>query len=209
MKQEPESQQARPPHSEACERNKAPILDILRDVFATRSQVLEIGSGTGQHAVFFAEQLPQLRWQPADTGDFLPGLRARLAMQPANNIEPLVELDVRMNPWPVADVDAIFSANTLHFMSVACAEHFFRGVGQVLQPGGVLAVYGPFNYGGAFSSESNARFDVWLKQTDPLRGVRDFEWINGLAQAQGLDLHSDTDMPANNQLLVWTRRASS
>jgi cyclopropane fatty-acyl-phospholipid synthase-like methyltransferase len=112
-----------------------------------------------------------------------------------------------MRPWPLEPVDAIFSANTLHFMSLDCAEDFFRGVGEVLEPGGRLAVYGPFRYRGEFTSDSNAQFDLWLKQTDPVRGVRDFEWIDGLAQAQGLLLLSDTLMPANNQLLLWQRSA--
>ena len=193
------------PHSEACERNKGPILEQLEPAFADSGRVLEVGSGTGQHAVHFAAALGHLRWIPADIGDYLPGLRARIARQGPANLDAVVELDVRMQPWPVSSVDAVFSANTLHFMSIECAAQFFRGVGDVLESGGRLAVYGPFRYAGEFTSESNAAFDIWLKQTDPVRGVKDFEWINDLATAQGLELLSDTPMPANNQFLLWQR----
>lgn len=192
-------------YSEACERNKRPILEVLSDVFAECERILEIGSGTGQHAVFFAGELPHLIWQPADTGDYLPGLRARVDQSGLENIASVVELDVRMRPWPVSGYDGIFSANSLHFMSVECVTEFFRGVGEVLVSQGVLAVYGPFRYDNAFTSESNAQFEVWLKQTDPVRGIKDFEWVNQLAEAQGLRLVSDTAMPANNQTLVWVR----
>lgn len=205
MNQERDPYSAALPHSEACERNKGPILAQLEAAFAASTTVLEIGSGTGQHAVYFAGALGHLRWIPADTGEYLPGLRARMAAQASANVDAVIELDVRMRPWPIRPVDAIFSANTLHFMSLDCAEDFFRGVGEVLEAGGRLAVYGPFRYGGEFTSDSNAHFDVWLKQTDPVRGVRDFEWINGLAEAQGLSLLSDTAMPANNQFLLWQR----
>ena len=192
--------------SAACERNKRPILEVLKTVFSSVSRVLEIGSGTGQHAVFFAESISHLLWQPTDTGEYLPGLRARIEQnQSPPNLLKVVELDVRMDPWPVQTSDAIFSANTLHFMASACVEDFFRGVAQVLEDGGTLAVYGPFKYNNAFTSESNARFDLWLKDTDPVRGVKDFEWIDELAREIGLRLINDFQMPANNQMLVWRR----
>ncbi|MEC9375542.1 MAG: DUF938 domain-containing protein [Pseudomonadota bacterium] len=195
----------KPGLSEACERNKDPILDVLRDVFAGSERVLEIGSGTGQHVVYFAEALPHLLWQPSDRGEYLAVLEMQLAEHKKTNLEPLVELDVRMNPWPVRGFDAIFSANSLHFMSTDCVVDFFRGAAETLFSSGLLAVYGPFRYQNEFTSESNAHFDVWLKQTDPVRGVRDFEWINSLAVSRGLQLISDTKMPANNQLLVWSK----
>ena len=191
--------------SEACERNKGPILGILRTAFAECADVLEVGSGTGQHALYFAEQLPHLFWQPSDTGDYLSGLRARVEHSELANLKAAVELDVRMPSWPVDQVSGIFTANSLHFMAESCAQELFRGVGEVLEAGGILFVYGPYRYQAEFTSESNARFDQWLKQTDPVRGVRDFEWVNELAIEQGLDLQSDTVMPANNQALVWRR----
>ena len=189
--------------SEACERNKQPILQVMRDVFANRSRVLEVGSGTGQHIVYFATQLPAVVWQPTDQQDYLPGLRARLTQEAPQNVLPALELDVRMQPWPVQSFDAVFSANTLHYMSETCGERFFAGVGEVLEPGGVLLVYGPFRYAGKFTSPSNARFDEWLRASDPARGVRDFEWLNELAAAAGMSFARDVAMPANNQCLVW------
>ncbi len=192
-------------YSEACERNKQPILKVLSEAFASVDRVLEIGSGTGQHAVFFASQLPHLKWQPTDTGEYLAGLRARVDQAMSDNLDSVVEVDVRMQPWPVSGCNGLFSANSLHFMSVECVVEFFRGVGEVLEEKGILVVYGPFRYRNAFTSESNAHFDILLKQTDPERGIKDFEWVDELAAEQGLQLLSDTAMPANNQTLVWMR----
>ena len=189
--------------SEACELNKVPILRILRTAFAECADVLEVGSGTGQHALYFSEHLPHLFWQPSDTGDYLKGLRARVDHSDLANLKITLELDVRMPSWPVEQVSGIFTANSLHFMAEKSVQELFRGVGEVLEAGGILFVYGPFRYHAEFTSESNARFDQWLKQTDPVRGIRDFEWVNELAIEQGLDLQSDTAMPANNQALVW------
>jgi cyclopropane fatty-acyl-phospholipid synthase-like methyltransferase len=193
------------PHSDACERNKGAILAVLRAALSESGSVLEVGSGTGQHVVHFARELPHTRWLPTDTGAYLPGLQARLRVEAPANVTPAIELDVRMDAWAVPVVDAVFSANTLHFMSVECVREFFRGVHQVLSPSGLLIVYGPFNYGGEFSSPSNARFDAWLKETDPVRGIREFEWLNELAEARGLSLREDLLMPANNRALVWGR----
>jgi len=191
------------PSSEACERNKEPIREVLAEYMPATGDVLEIGSGTGQHAVFFAAQFPGLRWQPSDTGSYLPGLRARIAAEGPSNIAPVIELDVRGATWPRSRFSAVFSANTLHFMSAPAAEGFFRGVGKLLEDSGVLVVYGPFKYGGSFTAPSNERFDDWLKSTDPERGVRDFEWVNELAEQEDLRLAADIAMPANNQCLVW------
>ncbi len=196
------------PSSDACERNKGPILEVLREHLPAVGDVLEIGSGTGQHAVFFAAEFPALRWQPSDTGTYLSGLRARVAAEGTANVAPVVELDVRGATWPQPGFSAVFSANTLHFMGTAAAEGFFRGVGKLLVSSGVLIVYGPFKYRGDFTAPSNARFDEWLKSTDPERGVRDFEWINELAGMAGLRLKADIAMPANNQCLVWHKTAT-
>jgi cyclopropane fatty-acyl-phospholipid synthase-like methyltransferase len=194
------------PYSESCEQNRAPILQVLREVFADRREVLEIGSGTGQHAVYFAPELPHLVWQTADVAAYHPGILAWLADAGPTNVRAPLVLDVNDDGWHDARYDAVFSANTLHIMSWPEAMKFFAGVGAVLMPGGVLAVYGPFNYGGAFTSASNARFDQWLKQRDAASGVRDFEAVDALAQRHGLELKQDIAMPANNRTLVWKKR---
>jgi SAM-dependent methyltransferase len=191
--------------SEACERNKDPILQVLRGAFARSSQVLEIGSGTGQHAVHFAHHLPHLRWRPSDTAEHLDSLRARIVAEGTPNLALPVLLDVRAHPWPVSDADGVFSANTLHIMSWEAVQEFFSGVGRVLKSGGVLSVYGPFRYAGRYTSESNAHFDVHLRERDPVSGIRDFEAVDALARKEGLELDSDHDMPANNRALVWRR----
>lgn len=192
------------PYSESCEQNREPILAVLRVAFADRHRVLEIGSGTGQHAVYFAPELPHLVWQTADVRAHHPGIHAWLNEAALPNVLPPLELDVN-SLWPSGSYDAVFSANTLHIMGWPEVERFFAGVGALLEPGGVLVVYGPFNYNGQFTSESNARFDAWLKTRDPASGVRDFEAVDALARAQGLVLQHDIAMPANNRSLVWQR----
>jgi SAM-dependent methyltransferase len=192
--------------SEACERNKGPILAVLGGELAASRAVLEIGSGTGQHAVHFARHLPQLSWQPTELGTGLDGLAERIRLEGPPNLRPAVALDVRAHPWPAERVDAVFSANTLHIMAWDAVEHFFRGVGTVLAAPGVVCVYGPFRYHGGYTSASNAEFDRYLRRRDPLSGIRDFEALDRLACAQGLELAADHAMPANNRTLVWRRR---
>lgn len=193
------------PFAESCVQNREPIIAVLRDVFADCRRVLEIGSGTGQHAVYFAPELPHLVWQTADVTQHHAGIRAWLDEAALPNVLPPLALDVNQPDWPGERYDAVFSANTLHIMGWPEVERFFAGVGTVLEPGGVLAVYGPFNYNGTFTSDSNARFDAWLKSRDPASGVRDFEAVDALARAQGLVLQQDVAMPANNRTLVWRR----
>ena len=193
--------------SEACERNKGPILTVLRHEFAAATRVLEIGSGTGQHAVYFAAHLPQLSWQPSELPGELPALGERLRREGGVNLRPPLALDVHDDPWPVAAVDAVFSANTLHIMAWEGVQQFFRGVGAVLEATGVLCVYGPFRFHGQHTSDSNADFDRWLKARDPASGVRDFEALESLARAHGLECAADHAMPANNRTLVWRRPA--
>ena len=193
------------PFSESCVQNRDPILAILRNAFTDRRHALEIGSGTGQHAVDFGAALPHLQWQTSDVAAHHAGIQMWLDEAALPNVLPPIELDVRQQAWHTGRYDAIFSANTLHIMGWPEVELFFEGVGQILEPAGVLVVYGPFNYNGTFTSESNARFDVWLKSRDPVSGVRDFEAVNALAQAQGLTLQQDIAMPANNRTLIWHR----
>lgn len=193
------------PFSESCEQNKAPILEVLQDVFADRNRVLEIASGTGQHAVFFGCALPHLVWQTSELAANHAGIRMWLDEAQLPNVLPPVEIDVSAAAWPVGTVDAIFNANTVHIISWPEVERMFAGIGRVLEAGGVLCLYGPFNYGGNYTSDSNARFDAWLKNRDPESGVRDFEAVNRLAELQGLRLQKDVAMPANNRTLVWRR----
>jgi SAM-dependent methyltransferase len=193
--------------SDAAERNKGPILEVLSTQLAGCASVLEIGSGTGQHALYFAANLPHLSWQPSDTGEYLQPLREHLEREGGQNLREVVELDVRTNPWPVGSFDGIFSANTLHIMSWGAVQEFFRGVGAALKKPGVLCVYGPFKYSGRYTSESNGAFDTFLRNRDPESGIRDFVDLDTLARQQGLELLADHAMPANNQLLVWARPA--
>lgn len=191
--------------SQAAENNKEPIASVLRDVFKEVRQVLEIASGTGQHAVHFARALPRLTWLSSDLAANLDDIRERLARDGVANAPPPLALDVTERPWPALKVDGVFAANCLHIMSWAEGEHLFGGIGEVLDPGGTACLYGPFKYGGAFTTESNARFDAHLKRRDRASGIRDFEAVDTLARAQGLRLIRDAAMPANNQLLVWRR----
>lgn len=194
------------PYAQSSEENKQPILAVLREAFADRHAVLEIGSGTGQHAVFFAQQLPHLVWHPSELAENITGILAWMEDANLANITAPLCLDIDQRPWPRLAVDAVFTANTLHIVSWRQVETLVANVGALLPNGGVFAVYGPFNYGGHFTSDSNARFDQWLKARDPLSGVRDFEAIDKLAQAAGMALRRDYEMPANNRTLVWGKR---
>ena len=184
------------PFSEACERNRAPILEVLKRAFANSRRVLEIGSGTGQHAAYFAPELPHLIWQASDVAEHLPGIRQWIP-DPAP-----IELDVDRE-WPRIQADAVFSANTCHIMSWPQVERMFAGIGR-LRPE-VLALYGPFNYNGRHTSQSNARFDAMLRARDPASGLRDVEKIDALAKRAGFSLAEDNAMPANNRLLVFQK----
>jgi SAM-dependent methyltransferase len=193
------------PWSQACENNKGPILAVLRRYLTDARTVLEIGSGTGQHAVFFAAALPRLVWQCSDLPANHAGIRLWLEEAGLTNVRPPLALDVTAENWGVAEVDAVFSANTAHIMHWPAVRAMIRGVGRVLKPDGLLLVYGPFSYGGRHTSESNARFDLSLRASDPGMGVRDFDAVAREAEAAGLGLVEDCPMPANNRLLVWQR----
>lgn len=200
------------PHAPACERNREPILAVLREHFADRRHVLEIGSGTGQHAVHFAAAMRWLRWQSSDRAEYLPGIRQWLQHAALPNTPPPLLLDVNQYPWPQPEsddaaqrFDALFSANTLHIMGWPEVQAFFAGLDQALARDAVLVVYGPFNYADDYTSDSNREFDVWLKARDPRSAIRDFEAVDALAAARGFELLADVAMPANNRTLVWRR----
>jgi SAM-dependent methyltransferase len=193
------------PCSDACERNKQPILEVLRVCFADRTQVLEIGSGTGQHAVHFARHLTHLTWHPTEQLHYLPDLAARVHQEGVANLRAPTVLDVRQRIWPVKSVDAVFTANTLHIMSWPEVTAFYRGVGEVLAPAGLLTVYGPIRYAGRYTSDSNQAFDRSLRERDPASGLRDIEALESLAAQYGLRLREDHDLPAFNRLVVFAK----
>jgi cyclopropane fatty-acyl-phospholipid synthase-like methyltransferase len=193
------------PFSQACENNKLPILEVLGCHLASGDRVLEVGSGTGQHAVFFGERLPGVTWQTSDLANNHPAIHAWLDDGKLPNVLPPLALDVTVFPWPVAEASAVFSANTAHIMAWPVVQDFVRGVGEVLDPGGLFLLYGPFNYNGTYTSESNESFDGWLAARDPRSAIRDFEAVDEAARRAGLSLVEDNPMPANNRLLVWRR----
>jgi len=193
------------PFSEACERNKAPILEVLRSAFADRTRVLEIGSGTGQHAVHFAKHLTHLTWYPTEQLAYLPDLSSRVKLEGPRNLQLPTVLDVNQSLWPLRTVDAIFTANTLHIMAWAEVLLMYRGIDAVLSAGGVLCVYGPFRYTGRYTSNSNQDFDRMLRERDPESGLRDINEVTALATQYGLRLRADHDLPANNRLLEFIK----
>ncbi len=193
------------PYAESCDINQEPILAILRQVLADRRYVLELASGTGQHAVHFGRALPHLTWQTSELAVNHAGIQMWLDEAQLPNVLPPLLIDANDEEWPPVPCDAIFNANTTHILSWPEVERLFAGIGRALPAGGLLCLYGPFNYGGKFTSDSNARFDDWLKARDPKSGVRDFEALDALAAAQGMTLQHDFEMPINNRTLVWQR----
>jgi cyclopropane fatty-acyl-phospholipid synthase-like methyltransferase len=193
------------PFSEACERNQGPILGVLHSAFADRHHVLEIGSGTGQHAVHFAAHLPHLTWHPTEQLKYLPDLEARIKLQGGANLRPPALLDVKQAVWPLRTADAVFSANTLHIMSWSEVLDLFRGLDAILAASGVLCIYGPFRYDGRYTSDSNRDFDRMLQERDPLSGLRDLNAVSAVAAQYGIALKVDHDLPANNRLLQFVR----
>ena len=196
------------PFSQACENNKRPILKLLTKIFSSNKHVLEIGSGTGQHAVFFSQHLPHLTWQTSDLLINHQGINLWLDETNNANVQKPIVIDLN-NTWPSPKdnqrVDGLFTANTLHIISWLLVVKFFEGIEKNLVPEANVCIYGPFNYKGKFTSESNADFDVWLKERDIKSGIRDIEAILLLANSAGLNLIDDHAMPANNRLLVFSK----
>ncbi len=194
------------PFSEACEINKTPILAVLSRLFAEPGRVLEIGAGTGQHAVHFAQHLKHLQWMPTDTRENLSGIDLWVKEAGLDNLDVSKELDIAESHWQQEPVEYVYSANTVHIMSWPLVEQLFAGLDRVMSANALFVLYGPFNYNGTFTSESNARFDQWLKQRDSRSGVRDFEQLDALAATAGLTLLEDVEMPINNRCLVWVKK---
>ncbi len=191
------------PFAEAAEQNRAVIFEVIKPYL--HGDVLEIGSGTGQHAVFFASQVPGARLQTSDLELHLPVIEAWIKDSELENLPPPIALDV-MGKWPEDQYDLVYSANCFHIMDKTAVAKTVEGAAACLMSGGVFAIYGPFNYAGNYTSESNARFDKFLKSRDPASGIRDFEWINDLADKADLELLQDVSMPVNNRCLIWKKR---
>jgi len=189
--------------SQSCENNKGPILDVLLPLLRRQRACLEIGSGTGQHAAFFAARLPHLVWQTSDVAGNHASINAWI--DGVGNARPPMVLDVDGDDWPARRYDAAFSANTAHIMHWPTVVNMFHGVSGILEPGAVFALYGPFNYQGEYTSPSNQHFDRTLRASDPGMGIRDYEAVVELASSAGMTLLADHDMPANNRTLLWQR----
>ena len=192
----------------ACERNRVPIAAVLASAMTTSQRVLEIGSGTGQHAVYFAGQFPHLTWQTSDLPANHSSILAWQEEAGLPNVLPPLTLDMADPDWPqtlAAAYDAIFTANTCHIMSWPQVQNMFAGVGRVLSSGGRFWTYGPFNVDGQFTSASNAAFDASLKEYAAHMGIRDMTELLVLAADHHLVLRADHAMPANNRLLEWER----
>ncbi len=189
----------------SCERNQDFILSVLKEVLPDSGTVLEVGSGTGQHAVYFAARLPRLCWQPSDLPENLASIRAWVAEAALPNLLAPLELDLLASAdrWPAAA--AVACINTVHIVAWPGVENLLAGAGRVLSPGGVLYVYGAYRYATRALEASNENFDQWLKARDPVSGVRDFEAVNALAQKHGLELAGDRAMPGNNRSLWWKK----
>ncbi|WP_439106500.1 DUF938 domain-containing protein [Congregibacter sp.] len=191
------------PFSQAAENNCVPILEELKRLFSGAGTVLELGAGTGQHASAFAAAMPHLQWQPSEHPESLAMLRPRCELSKLDNLLVPVTLDICENAWPAPWPDAVYTANTLHIVAKDVVQTLFSTCGSSASQGSLLIVYGPFNYAGRYTSDSNANFDLWLKEMNAESAIRDFEWVDSLACAGGYVLQEDIPMPANNRLLVW------
>ena len=197
------------PFSEACERNKGPILEVLRKVFSKTETVLEIGSGTGQHAVNFSTHLSHLVWQPTELGERVAILKSRIDLEGPENLLPAKEMDVLRNNWELEKTDAVFIANVFHIAQIEVMYFCLKGTSRCLKHLGIFCVYGPFRFEGKFTSTSNAKFDCSLKTNNPEWGIRDFEQLCQVAEKEDLAFQHNYSMPANNQLLVFKKHSQT
>ncbi len=193
------------PYSESCDQNRDPIFDVIQPLLKECKKVLEVGSGTGQHAVYFAQKMSHLIWQTSDQQPYHEGIKLWLADAKLDNTPAPIALNVSSDTWPDEKFDVIFSANTVHIMAWDNVVDFFANAPKRLNSGGLFILYGPFNYNQQYTSESNARFDSWLKQRDPQSAIRDFEALDKLANNTGMTIKADHALPANNRILVWEK----
>ena len=193
------------PYAESCDQNRDAILAVIQPLLSNSKSVLEIGSGTGQHAVYFSEKLPHLIWHTSDRKENIAGIKLWLDENGGKNTPRPIELDVTQEVWPDISCDTIFTANTCHIMNQQSVDAMFNCIGSLIPDGGQLIIYGPFNYNRQYTSDSNERFDQWLKSRDPESGIRNFEDLNILAEKTGMRLVDDYQMPANNRILHWRK----
>jgi len=193
------------PFSQACENNKQPILEVISQYFDNSKLILEIGTGTAQHAMYFAEQLKHLYWQTSDQEAYLGGINLNLNGYPYYNLGRPLMLDVMDDNWSFDKCDGIFSANTSHIMNQVMVEKMFAGVGNILMPKHYFCLYGPFNFDGQYTADSNQSFDKMLRTRDPESGLRNFEDLQKIANLQQLKFINRHDLPANNNILVWQK----
>ena len=194
------------PMSTAAERNQEPILKVLKDFITYEDRrLLEVGSGTGQHAVYFAPHFPQLEWHPTDVSGKLKGIKQWMHEAGVRNIQPPVRLEIGKDDFPKLKFDVVFTANTFHIMPWKEGKSLIKLLGHRLREGSRAIFYGPFKYDGQFTSPSNEAFDRQLKESDPTSGIRAFEDINKAMIKNGFELIDDIDMPANNQMLIYSR----
>ena len=192
------------PYAESCDQNRESILQVLQQFVDNQKTLLEIGSGTGQHAVYFAECFPELDWQTSDLVENHAGILAWIKDSGLDNVRLPLDLNVN-GAWPDDTYDLLYTANTIHIMSEKNVEAVFEQGSDCMNEASLFFMYGPFNYNGQYTSESNARFDLWLKQRDTLSGIKNFEWLQSLGAKSGLNCIHDFEMPANNRILVWQK----
>lgn len=192
-------------HSPSCERNREPILEVLRDVLPARGLVLEVGSGTGQHAAFFAQSLPRIEWQPSDRTNSLESIAAWREAVGAVNIQPPMRFDLFDERAPVEAAAAVVCINAIHIAPWKATERLFHHAASLLSSGAPVFLYGPFRYEGRPLEPSNEQFDRWLQERDPQSGIRVFEEVNAIAEEHGFRPGGDEPMPANNRSVWWVR----
>ena len=194
------------PFSPSSEENKHVILEVIHKWLSDSKTLLEIASGTGQHAVHFADNMPYLTWQTSDLVESHSGINLWIKESGLTNILTPLEINVSEDNWPIETYDAVYSANSFHIMSKENVMDFFSHISSILNSAGLVIIYGPFNYNGQFTSPSNENFDIWLKQRNEKSGIKDFEFCNHLALNAGLKLADDIEMPQNNRILIWTKK---
>lgn len=193
-------------YSPAAENNKSSILSVLENYLCDGDRVLEIGSGSGQHAIHVSSALQNVLWQPSDRAVALPLLRANIREYGTPNLSEPIEINLGHLPESSrTPTQCVYSANVMHIVSKPLGGRLIRWAGEILVDRGFLILYGPYKYDGEFTTQSNADFDLWLKDRDPHSGIRDFEWVTQLATQAGLGLIEDHSMPANNQCLIFQK----
>ena len=195
--------------AEACDRNQAPILEVLSTILPDTGKVLEIGSGTGQHATYFSRYLPNLTWQPSDLAEMLPSIKAWCEESSAKNLNAPIVIDLFDNNEALSRVDAIVCINVAHIVAWEGVKRLFKIADNILNPTGVIYFYGPYRYTNRPLEPSNEAFDEWLTKNNPVSGIRDYSAVESLAESNGFTLGGDKSMPSNNRSIWWVRRETA